>query len=324
MNDKQGRNIDYMRISITDRCNLRCKYCMPDGIEKMSMDDILTFEEIIKVCKAAVSNGIKNIKITGGEPLARRGCTDLVASIKKLHGIETVTLTTNGVMLTEHLDELMASGIDGINISLDSVDEAIYKRITGNDSLSEVLCGFKQAMKTHIPIKINTVLITGINDNEWENIILLARDYPVDVRFIEMMPIGYGKDFNVVSNIEILNKLKDRYVKTTRDLRRHGNGPAAYYNITGFKGSIGFISAIHAKFCDECNRIRLTATGQLKPCLCYGEAIDLREILRSQNEHEDELLKEAVERAILSKPGEHCFEAPEVMTEEAPMAQIGG
>ncbi|MEE1086594.1 MAG: GTP 3',8-cyclase MoaA [Schaedlerella sp.] len=322
MLDQYGRNIDYLRISITDRCNLRCRYCMPDGVELKQMEEILTYEEIETICRMAAQIGIKKIKVTGGEPLVRRGCTEFIGKLKAIPGIEQVTLTTNGVLLKEHLEELVTNGLDAMNISLDSLNADTYRKITGRDELHRVLDSILEAVKTGIRIKINAVLQKDTNGTEWESLIALAKENPIDVRFIEMMPIGYGKQFEPVYNEELLSMLKKRYPEVQKDCKIHGNGPAVYYKIPGFQGSIGFISAIHGKFCDQCNRIRLTAEGRLKPCLCYGEGIDLKEALRSEKREEE--ITQLLKRTIEKKPKQHCFEMIEEITEKTAMIGIGG
>ncbi len=325
MLDRCGREINYMRISITDRCNLRCRYCMPKGIELLPMKDILTYEEIERVCTAAAGAGIRKLKITGGEPLVRLGCAELIGRLKRIPGIEQVTLTTNGVLLERYIEELMGNRLDAVNISLDTLDRKKYQFITGRDELSDVVRGIDCAVSAGLPAKINVVLQKGMNDQEWENLARLAKDRLIDVRFIELMPIGYGKECGAVSNEEILEKMNERYKGTMRDIRVHGNGPAVYYKIPGYMGSIGFISAMHGKFCDSCNRIRLTSTGKLKPCLCYDEGIQLREILRkSYGKEIQRQLRHAIEKAICLKPNAHCFESYEQITENHQMVQIGG
>lgn len=324
MKDQYGRTIDYMRISITDRCNLRCRYCMPDGVELVSMGEILTYEEIERICRAAALEGIRKLKITGGEPLVRKGCVDLVKRLKAIPGIEQVTLTTNGVILGEYAEELAGAGLDGVNISLDSLDAGRYEWITGRDELGNVLKGIKQALEQGLRTKINVVLQKGKNEAEWESLAELSKEKPLDVRFIEMMPIGYGRSFHPVYNEEILQMLQEKYPHLMPDERVHGNGPAQYYKVPGFCGSIGFISAIHGKFCADCNRIRLTSQGELKPCLCYGESYDLRGALRGGCEENLEGIREIIRKAVIQKPKQHCFEQIQNITEEKRMVQIGG
>ena len=332
MKDRYNRTIDYMRISITDRCNLRCTYCMPQEITLTSMENILTYEEILRICNAAVELGITRFKVTGGEPLVRKGCVTLIREMKRIPGIEQVTMTTNGVLLGQYLEELISAGIDGINISLDTLDADRYERITGKNELSAVMENIGRAINSGIRVKLNAVLQNGVNEDEWEHIALLARTNRLDVRFIEMMPIGFGKNCRGVSGRELFAKMKTRWpdLETVEDI--HGNGPAVYYHVPGWKGSIGLINAIHGKFCASCNRIRLTSRGMLKPCLCYGDTVDLMPILRGAaagsgpdgNAGTDDMIRRAIAEAIMEKPAQHCFEQKEYVTEESQMVSIGG
>ncbi len=325
MIDSYGRKIEYLRISVTDRCNLRCRYCMPNGIDLISMKDILSFEEIVEVAKAAASLGITKLKITGGEPLVRVGCSDLIAQLKAVEGIEEVTLTTNGILLSKHLKSLIRSGINAVNISLDTLDKERYKTITGFDYLDDVLQSIDDCLSSGIRLKINSVLQQGLNDDEWPDLVMLAKDKHLDVRFIEIMPIGQGALFKPISNDDILAGLKKRFPGIEEDEKKHGNGPAKYVSIPGFTGSVGFISAVHGKFCSSCNRLRLTSVGELKPCLCFGDTMDLREILRSKDGPERlQLLADTIGKAIKSKPEAHCFEDRSHITENKRMISIGG
>ena len=325
MKDSYGRVIDYMRISITDRCNLRCRYCMPDGISCVPMCEILTLEEICTVAACGARLGIRHLKITGGEPLVRKGCCDLIRMLKGLPGIEKVTITTNGMLLREYLDELAAAGIDGINISLDTRDGRIYEAVTGTDGLETVLEGIRRASVLPLPVKVNAVSL-DLGEENWRQMIELARVYPVDVRFIEMMPIGYGKQFPVINHQELLAKISEAYPGLEPDHRQHGFGPAVYYRIPGLLGSVGLISAIHGKFCSSCNRVRLTSQGYLKTCLCYEEGADLRTLLRSgmTEAEKQERIVQTMRQAIEQKPAAHCFDHPGQMTEHRSMAVIGG
>ena len=333
MKDRYNRTIDYMRISITDRCNLRCTYCMPQDISLTSMENILTYEEIIRICTKAAELGITRFKVTGGEPLVRKGCVTLIREMKRIPGVEQVTMTTNGVLLGRYLEELIQAGIDGINISLDTLDAGRYEQITGKNELPDVLENIERAVGAGVRVKLNTVLQSGVNEDEWESIALLASKKPLDVRFIEMMPIGFGKNCRGISGIELLERMKTRW-PDLGEAEIHGNGPAVYYRVPGWKGSIGLINAIHGKFCASCNRIRLTSRGKLKPCLCYGDTVDLMPILRSCSatqksdsfgdiESED-MLRRAIAEAIAEKPAQHCFEQKDHITEESQMVSIGG
>ena len=326
MKDGTGRIIDYMRISITDRCNLRCRYCMPDGIQCLPRREILTLEEMEMTAVCAARLGIRHIKITGGEPLVRKDCCDLVKRIRQIPGIETVTITTNGILLAENLNRLEEAGIGGINISLDTLDPDRYRELTGGGEISRVLEGLDLAAASHIPVKINAVSL-DLGEQNWKDLLELGRERPVDVRFIEMMPIGYGKNFPSLDHRVLLKQMEACYPGMEKDSRRHGFGPAVYYKIPGFKGSVGFISAIHGKFCSSCNRIRLTAQGYLKTCLCYSAGTDLRKILRADigdPAEKERRLEAAMEEAVRNKPQAHCFERPEEITEEENMIRIGG
>lgn len=321
MKDSYGRKIEYMRISITDRCNLRCRYCMPEAVKWLPMEEILTYEEIERICREAAGLGITRFKITGGEPLVRKGCPQLIRMIKNISGTEQVTMTTNGILLGEYIDELKISGLDAVNISLDTLDEKRYQEITGFSELPRVMNSIEKAIQSGIPVKINAVLQKGVNDDEWRGLAEMARIYPVDVRFIEIMPIGHGKGSHGVENYGLLERMNQVYQGIQMDEEIHGNGPAVYYKIPGFQGSIGFISAMHGKFCEHCNRIRLTSTGEVKSCLCYEDSVPVRDAVRS-GKPED--VRRCLAAAIEKKPKMHYFESFKKVTERKQMSQIGG
>jgi len=351
MLDGYGREIDYLRISITDRCNLRCRYCMPHDIETVAMEEILTYEEIASVAEAAAALNISKLRITGGEPLVRRGVCRLIEMLKGIRGIDTVSITTNGILLGDMIDELIASGLDGINLSLDTPDPERYRMITGFDRLNDVLKGMDKALEKGVPLKINAVSLDfdrffGIKEGEntagsgieagsgedgnlpsdVEALIALAEDKKVDVRFIELMPIGNGKGFPGIAHKKLIPLIKKHYGSLERDDSGRGNGPAVYYRSEGLSGRVGFISAIHKKFCDSCNRIRLTSTGMLKSCLCYDTGVDVKKILREEGasgDREKAVIK-AVQDCILMKPGSHSFTEGEKITERHGMSAIGG
>ena len=325
MTDALGREIDYLRVSITDRCNLRCRYCMPNGAEWMPMEEILTYEEIAKVCEAGAALGIRHVKVTGGEPLVRKNCADLVAMIGEIPGIEAVTLTTNGILLKEQLPDLVRAGLRAVNISLDTLNREKYASLTGFDALEGVMDGIAAALSAGLRVKINAVSLDlgadDAEDPEWFALASLAKDLPLDVRFIEVMPIGFGRTFQTIDHRTLLASLKERVPQLKEDQSAHGFGPARYVRAEGWKGSIGFISAIHGKFCAECNRVRLTSTGLLKPCLCYEDGVNLRDILRGKMDAD---LRDVMQKAIFKKPAAHCFEMPGQITEQQGMSQIGG
>lgn len=325
MKDKYGRDIDYMRISVTDRCNLRCRYCMPEcGVESMGHDEILRFDEILKIVKIASGLGIENIKITGGEPLVRRDITSLIGDIKALDGIRKVTLTTNGSLLEGSLKELVSAGLDGINISLDTLDARKYRELTGGGDVEKVKAAIvKCAGYPGLKTKVNVVSILGFNDDEITSFGQIAAKYEVDVRFIEMMPIGMGREFDTVYQNTVMNCLENRFGKAMPVCGKRGSGPAVYYDFEGFKGKIGFISPLSHRFCEQCNRIRLTAGGLLKPCLQYGGGMDLKAALRCGKS--DGALEEMIRTAIFQKPLRHEFCSGGVTGEEARfMSEIGG
>lgn len=324
MLDGIGRNIDYLRISVTDRCNLRCVYCMPEtGVEHLSHDDILTFKEILAITKAASQLGIRKIKITGGEPLVRKGIVNLVRRIKDIDGIEQVTMTTNGVLLGAMAEELAAAGLDAVNVSLDSMNSESFCRITRRDCLEDVLEGIKRASLLGIKTKINCVPILELNGGDLTGIIGIAKEHPLDVRFIELMPIGFGKKYSPVCSEDLLERMEREFGKPELSASRHGNGPAVYYDLPGFRGSVGFISAISNEFCENCNRIRLTADGNLKLCLHYNKGIALKPLLRAGISKDG--LKNVMENAIYNKPVQHGFNSSSVENVELKnMVQIGG
>lgn len=313
-----------MRVSVTDRCDLRCRYCMPDGCEKVPMSKILTYEEIVRICKAASELGIRKIKITGGEPFVRIGCTDLIGSIKALDGIDEVTVTTNGQTLDRYIEELRDIGVDGINISLDTLDPDKFTYITGRGELGKTLRAIELSAASGIKTKVNVVPQRGINEDEITDLAELAFSCGIDVRFIEIMPVGAAHPEAGIPNPEILERLRRRWPDLEPDGSVHGNGPAVYYSLPGEKGAIGLISAMHGKFCEYCNRVRLTSQGQLKPCLSYDSGTDLIPFLKGT----DDELREALREAILKKPEAHCFDKTDTdgddHAEHRLMSQIGG
>lgn len=323
MIDAMGREIRYMRLSVTDRCNLRCQYCMPNGVPSLPHDLILTYEEMLTVCETAATLGIDLIKVTGGEPLARKGCVDFIRRLKAVRGIRQVTMTTNGILLGDALAELKELSIDGINISLDSLDPATFRAVTGGDenTLPRVLDALERSVALGIPTKVNTVLTEAVMPT-LPDVLALARRLPVDVRLIELMPIGEGKHIPPVP----VGRALDLCLRLFPDLHpvaaRRGNGPARYFEAKGLKGKIGLIDAVSHQFCARCNRIRLTATGLLKPCLCYREGTELRPLLRGGATPEE--LRAAMHSCIYHKPASHAFARPEGASENEPMNRIGG
>ena len=318
MVDQFGRTIDYMRLSVTDRCNLRCRYCMPNGVVSVAHSDVLTYEELLRVAAAGVELGITKFKVTGGEPLARLGCVDFITRLKTLSGVEQVTLTTNGVLLAPVIPQLAEIGIDGVNVSLDAPDRETFAAITGVDALPQVLDSIDGLLAAGIKTKLNCVLLPGCEGR----LVLLARfaQRGLDVRFIEVMPIGAGAADSGPGRDEALGILHQEWPDLHEVDERRGNGPAHYYATAALTGRVGMIDAVSHKFCAQCNRVRLTSTGLLKPCLCYGEGADLRAVLRERPGE----LKAALRAAIDRKPQAHCFDCAERITEQKAMSQIGG
>ncbi len=324
MIDGIGRNIDYVRISLTDRCNLRCVYCMPEeGVCAVPHEEVLSFEEILRLARMFASLGIHKIKLTGGEPLVRKNIARLVKDLKSIDGITQVTLTTNGILLEEHMEALHQAGIDGINISLDTMEAEVYAQITRRDLFEKAMTGFQAALKyPDIPLKINCVPM-GMEGQKIVALAELARLYPVHVRYIEMMPIGLGKAFDFLSEAEILKELEAQYGAYEVCEEALGNGPGHYYTFAGFRGRIGFISAISHKFCASCNRVRLTSQGYLKACLQYDIGTDVKALLRKGVSEEE--ICSVIKETIFRKPVGHQFQRKiEAHEETHTMAQIGG
>jgi cyclic pyranopterin phosphate synthase len=325
MKDSFGRTIDYLRISITDRCNLRCIYCMPpEGVESMPHADILRFEEILRLCRVLAALGIRNVKITGGEPLVRRGAAGLVRGIKGLEGIEKVTITTNGVLLGEYLDALAGAGLDAINISLDSLNEENFRRITRKETAGQILSAIRRARDRGLPVKINCVPLRGINEGDIPELAGLARDGGISVRFIELMPLGKAAALLPVPADEVTALLERAYGPLRPLTIKPGSGPAAYYALPGFQGHIGFISALSHEFCGACNRLRLTAGGLLKPCLSSDISLDLRGLLRGGAT--DSEIETAIAELVSRKPARHSFGGDRGRLEhgQKEMYRIGG
>lgn len=282
------------------------------------MEEILTYEEIRDVCVQAVKTGICKVKITGGEPLVRKDAATLIGMLNNVEGIEEVSLTTNGVLLREHLAELIKNGLKSVNISLDTMDRNSYREITGSDDFDKVIEAIHAAVRAGLRVKINTVLL---NNQEFKKMLLFARENPVDVRFIELMPIGMAEGMKGISHKEVVEYIEKNYPGSCLDETRRGNGPARYLSIPGFQGKVGFISPIHGKFCHSCNRIRLTATGQMKPCLCYGESFDIRTPLRKRDMDK---VFHVIQESVLCKPKAHQFEEKSKVSEKGKMVSIGG
>ena len=252
MFDSKGRNIHYLRLSVTDLCNLRCRYCMPDGVDKLEREDILTYEEFLRLAALFARCGVDTVRVTGGEPLVRKGVEQLVKGLKAIPGIRKVTMTTNAVLLKQQLPALLEAGLDSVNISLDTLDPALFAKITARDEFAAVQAGIHAALESGIPVKLNCVPQVGVNEGELEALAALAQDKPLQVRFIEMMPIGYGAAMPCISGPELLTRFRRRWPELASlpgaACAALGDGPAVYYTVPGWKGDIGFIAAVHGKF----------------------------------------------------------------------------
>lgn len=319
MKDQFQRTIDYARISITDRCNLYCTYCRPDHDEKLSHEEILRYEEILRLCKILTTLGIDKFKITGGEPFVRKGCADFIRELKEVDGVSKVTVTTNAILLSRDLTKLAKAGIDGINVSLDFMDREKYKKITGYDGYEQVMTAIKEAVHMGLNIKINAVLTDQTTMQDIQKFIDYIKDHKICIRFIEQMPLGNRQITTALSRDEIRNNLKNQGMKFHKVEQRIGNGPAVYETINEYQGMIGWIEALHGKFCDTCNRIRLTSIGGIKPCLYYEEAGNIRNLLR--NGSSDTEIRQVLEKMIYQKPQAHHFEE---RPSDSKMYTIGG
>ena len=325
MFDRYQREIHYLRLSVTDLCNLRCRYCMPDGVEKLEREAVLTYEEFLRLAALFARCGIDTVRVTGGEPLVRKNVAQLVAGLKETPGIRRVTLTTNAVLLAEQLPALLDAGLDSVNISLDTLRPEVFRQITARDDFAAVQVGLQAALQSGLPVKLNCVPQAGVNEGELEQLAALAKDNAMQVRFIEMMPIGYGAAMPCISGPELRARFAQRWPELAplSAAQEHalGDGPAVYYTVPGWQGSIGFIAAVHGKFCASCNRVRLTSQGFLRPCLASETGCDLRALLRSGAD--DAQLLAAIRETIWAKPREHHFNDSSMPATRG-MYRIGG
>ena len=324
LSDSFQRPINYLRVSITDRCNLRCIYCMPSsGVQLISHDDILTYEEIYAIVRAAADAGITKVRLTGGEPLARLGLPGLVRMLADIDTIDDIALTTNGVLLAQYAAELKQAGVRRVNVSLDTLKADRFELITRNSKIDVVLDGIETARAVGLnPVKINMVVMAGINDDEIPDFARKTIDEGWHVRFIEYMPVGNVSPagFQVISASDIRNRLES-LGKLEPYLSSIGNGPAKYVRFAGAKGTIGFITPISEHFCFSCNRLRLTADGKLRPCLLSDEEIDLKQPLRDGKSLAE--IKKLIEEAVARKPLRHHL-AEGRTPKNRPMSQVGG
>lgn len=325
MFDKNNRHINYLRISITDHCNLRCQYCLPETDNSFSnKNDLLNADDIEKIVRATALIGIEKVRITGGEPLIRTDFLEILKRINSVKEIKKIAITTNGFNLLNNLDEFSKNGLNRINISLDSLNSDKYKKITRGGDFEQVMNSIKESSNGNFErIRINVVIMKGINDDEIFDFVNLTRELNIGVRFIELMPIGEGKRFTSMKNLEILDIIKSKYT-LERDAVEKTDGPASYYKISNFRGEIGFISPLSNRFCESCNRIRVTSNGFLKLCLHYNQGIDLIPYLRRNTSIET--LSEIIKNAIYNKPKEHQMNcnSQDNTIETKRMNEIGG
>ncbi len=326
MMDCYGREINYLRVSVTDRCNLRCQYCMPaEGIQDSGHERILTFEQIIRLVKLAAECGVRKVRFTGGEPLVRKDIVKLIEAVSSMPGMQDVSLTTNGICFADMADDLKRAGLVRVNFSLDSLHADRFRYITRLGNISDVWRSIEKALAIGMmPVKINTVVMKGVNDDEILDFARLAAEMPVHVRFIEFMPVGdlpFYQEERLVNMDEVKRTIKSSY-QLLNGLAGRGNGPAKVYQIAGGKGTIGFISAMSNHFCGDCNRIRLTADGRLRSCLFDKREINVKAAMDRGTG--DDRLAIMIRQAIREKPDRHHMEKGWGADNSRKMYQIGG
>ncbi len=322
--DTHGRRINYLRLSVTDRCNLRCSYCMPEqGVEKLCHEDILTYEDLLSVARQAVAIGIEKIRITGGEPLVRKGIIGLLGELASVPGLKELVLTTNGIMLPEMAADLRQAGVQRLNISLDSLKKETFARITRGGDVDRVLKGLEAAEAAGFPPhKINMVVMRGVNDDEVLDFAALTFDRPYAIRFIEYMPTLQTEKWRDLSvpGSEILERISQKY-ELLPDCSPELAGPSRNFRLGGAIGSIGIITPISGHFCSNCNRIRVTSAGIARGCLLSGEGLDLKPLLKMGDETR---LREALRQIVAGKPDRHGLNDDNDELQPFAMSQVGG
>lgn len=324
MNDKINRTINYLRLSITENCNLKCKYCLPEKHILNNKNNFLSVNEIEKIVSAMALIGIEKVRITGGEPLIRKDFSEILSKINSIPNIKKIAITTNGFNLLNQLETFNSNGLKRINISLDSLKNDKYKEITRGGDLETIMSTIKKATSFNFEkIRLNVVIMKGVNDDEIFDFIDLTKDLNISVRFIELMPIGEGRNFLPVKNLDILQLIKSRY-SIKENLSEKTDGPAQYYKVENYAGEIGFISPMTNRFCETCNRVRVTSDGFLKLCLHYNHGINLKPYLNENTSIYE--LSEIIKKAIYEKPKEHTMDcnSQDVHIETKKMSQIGG
>ena len=326
MLDPFGRSIEYLRLSITDRCNLRCRYCMPEeGVPSLEHGDILTYEELLRIARVGVALGIRKIRVTGGEPLVRRGVVDFIAQLAALPGAPEIVLTTNGLRLAELAAPLKTAGLQRVNVSLDTLRPDRFQHLTRRGGLEQVLAGLTAAENVGlIPVKINVIPLKGVNDDELLDFARLTLQHPWDVRFIEFMPISPDLEFSPAERIPMA--AVERQLATLGTLeslpQQDSAGPARLYRLPAARGCVGLIPAVSGHFCPECNRLRVTADGRVRGCLFGNQEVDLKTVLRSTGD--DTALAGLLQAAVGAKPEKHGIGSPEFKAPNRRMQEIGG
>jgi len=324
--DPYGRTIEYLRLSITDRCNLRCRYCMPeDGVAPLAHGDILSYEELLRVARSCVALGIRKIRVTGGEPLVRRGVVDFIAQLAALPEAPKVVLTTNGLLLAEMAAPLKAAGLKRVNVSLDTLRPERFAALTRREGLVQVLAGLAAAEAVGLdPVKVNVIPLKGVNDDELVDFARLTLEHPWEVRFIEFMPISPDLEYGSAARVPMAEV--ERQLRSLGALepqpRRKSAGPARLFRLPGARGCLGLIPSVSGHFCPECNRLRVTADGRVRGCLFGNQEIDLKPVLRGGGD--DAALFELLRAAVCAKPEKHIIGSPEFKTPSRRMHGIGG
>lgn len=322
MKDRFGREVSYLRISVIDRCNLRCHYCMPLNVQFFDPREVLSFDEIVTVTKVANKLGIHSVRLTGGEPLVRPNLSELIRRLKNDCDLKDISLTTNGMLLERFARDLKDAGLDRINVSVDTLRPDRFRKITRLGSLQTVLYGLRRAVDVGLtPIKINVVILKGFNEDEIDDLFKLTLVERVTVRFLELMPIGEAISLNGMGSYLNLTKAKESLIQKygLTPTEERGNGPARYWRAPGVPGKVGFITPISDKYCATCSRIRLTANGEIRPCLAYDLHVSLREAIRRGDE---EAIAEGLRKAVASKPWGHHWEEGQIT--QTVMSSLGG
>ncbi|NDV25575.1 GTP 3',8-cyclase MoaA [Desulfovibrio sp. JC010] len=329
LTDKIGRTVSYLRLSVTDRCNLRCMYCVTKDFQFIPHPNILRYEEMLRLVDIAATMNITKLRLTGGEPFARRGFMDFIAAVMKNHPELDLRITTNGTLIEPLVPELKKIGVNRLNISLDTLDRETFKEVTGRDHLNDVLATIEACLSAGIKIKVNAVAMKGINDKELGSFIDFAKENPIDMRFIEFMPMGDDtkSDSRFWSADDILEQGRQHAALEKIKVRPENHGPARMYSIEGGKGRLGLISPVSSHFCATCNRLRITSDGQLRTCLFSDKTYGLREILRNPD-MDDDAVRMVIAEATMDKPlGYHLLEQRSSGCEgvcETQMSAIGG